>query len=264
MADKSKISFFKSIKGKLILFFVLVGAIPALIVGIISYSTSSSSMRTAEFNKLEAIRSIKKTQIENYFGERLGDARVLADNPTTVEAFKAIDAAYDEANGIGFSGSGNFNFNAPAGYVTAHDEYNATFKYYMEQYGYYDLFFLNTNGDIVYSVFKEPDFGINVAEAGGSFPSAFQGATSSNQATLSDTLPYPPSNGAPAQFVTAAIRDGGRTIGVVALQIPLDAINAIMQERNGMGVTGESYLVGADKLMRSDSFLDPTGHNVET
>ena len=36
-----------------------------------------------------------------------------------------------------------------------------------------------------------------------------------------------------------------------------------MAERSGMGTTGESYLVGADYLMRSDSFLDPINHTVE-
>ncbi len=40
-------------------------------------------------------------------------------------------------------------------------------------------------------------------------------------------------------------------------QLPMDAINQIMTERNGMGETGETYLVGPDKLMRSDSLLDP-------
>jgi len=50
---------------------------------------------------------------------------------------------------------------------------------------------------------------------------------------------------------------------IVALQLSLGAINAIMQERSGMGGTGETYLVGPDKLMRSDSFLDPTGHSVK-
>ena len=49
---------------------------------------------------------------------------------------------------------------------------------------------------------------------------------------------------------------------IVALQLSLDNINAIMQERAGMGETGESYLVGPDNLMRSDSYLDPENHSV--
>jgi len=48
-----------------------------------------------------------------------------------------------------------------------------------------------------------------------------------------------------------------------AYQISLKSINNIMQQRSGMGETGETYLIGQDKLMRSDSFLDPTGHSVK-
>ena len=49
---------------------------------------------------------------------------------------------------------------------------------------------------------------------------------------------------------------------IVALQLPLDKVNAIMGVRAGMGETGETYLVGPDKRMRSDSFLDKEGHSV--
>jgi methyl-accepting chemotaxis protein len=35
-----------------------------------------------------------------------------------------------------------------------------------------------------------------------------------------------------------------------------------MQQRSGMGETGESYLIADDFLMRSDSFLDPVNHSV--
>ncbi len=43
----------------------------------------------------------------------------------------------------------------------------------------------------------------------------------------------------------------------------LDDINAIMHQRDGMGQSGETYLVGSDKRMRSDSFLDPKSRSVQ-
>ncbi|MCP4725519.1 MAG: HAMP domain-containing protein, partial [bacterium] len=85
--------------------------------------------------------------------------------------------------------------------------------------------------------------------------------TNSGSPELSDMEPYSPSNGAPAMFVAAPVRDGGEIIAVVALQISNDAINAIMQQRDGMGESGETYLVGADKKMRSDSFVDQSGNH---
>ena len=69
---------------------------------------------------------------------------------------------------------------------------------------------------------------------------------------------YTPSLGAPAAFVAASIFKDGRRVGVVALQIPLDRIDAVMTgdrkwEEYGLGRTGETYLVGSDFRMRSDS-----------
>ena len=57
--------------------------------------------------------------------------------------------------------------------------------------------------------------------------------------------------------------EAGKLAGYVAFQIPIDKINEIMLIRDGMGETGESYLVGQDLLMRSDSFLNPDKYSVE-
>lgn len=50
---------------------------------------------------------------------------------------------------------------------------------------------------------------------------------------------------------------------VVAVQLSLDKINQVMQVREGMGKSGESYLVGNDFRMRSDSYLAPQSHSVK-
>ncbi len=225
-----------------------------------------STLRKEAFNNLTAIRESKKSQIERFFAERLGDAQVLADNPFTLEAFKALDAALDAGGGTesgNFVGRTNEQYDAPASYKTVHDKYFPTFKYYMQQYGYYDIFLMSPDqGDTSFTVTKEADFGVRAANVDSSLRDVWQIAAKEGKASLSDTKPYTPSAGAPALFVATPIKDGGEVVGVVALQISIDVINAIMGERSGMGETGEAYLVGPDQLMRSDSFLDPTNHTV--
>ncbi|MBK7094539.1 MAG: HAMP domain-containing protein [Saprospiraceae bacterium] len=52
------------------------------------------------------------------------------------------------------------------------------------------------------------------------------------------------------------IDNNGNVCGLLALQIPINAINEIMLEdskENGLGASGEVYLVGQDYLMRSNS-----------
>ena len=82
--------------------------------------------------------------------------------------------------------------------------------------------------------------------------------------SVQDFEPYAPQNNEPAAFIGAPLfMANGSIYGVVALPISLDSINAIMKERTGMGETGETYLVGPDRLMRSDSYLDPVNHTVK-
>ena len=64
---------------------------------------------------------------------------------------------------------------------------------------------------------------------------------------------YLPSFLSPAGFIAAPIYDGRTLTGVVAFQIPVDKMNAVIGETTGMGQTGETYAVGSDRLFRSDS-----------
>ena len=142
MEEKSSISFFRSLKGKLILFFILVGAIPALVIGAIGYSTSSSSMKEEAFAKLEAIHMIKASQIESYLGERLGDVSVLSSNDGVIEAFAAFSEAFAE---------GGLNSDK---YRNVEAKYGPWLTQYEQEYGYYDLFLIGSDGEVVYTVEK--------------------------------------------------------------------------------------------------------------
>ncbi len=279
---------------KLVLFFLLVGTIPFAVIGITSLVKSSGALsklsfnqlaamrevkktqierffgerqgdmgvlaetvgalRREAFNKLMAVQQIKKTQIENYINERLGDVSVLSGNNEVLAALTAFQKGY-EADGGRIDG-GNWK--------AAEASYSGWLKQYKEEYGYYDLFLIHTNGNVIYTVAKESDLGQNLVK--GPLKDSPLGKCfnkSLNSIALQDFEPYAPSNNEPCSFVGAPIIKGGEVIGVVALQLPLYAINSIMQERTGLGKTGEVYLVGRDKLMRSDSFLDPKSHSVK-
>jgi len=140
------------------------------------------------------------------------------------------------------------------------------FTKYIEEYGYYDLFLIHPNGKVFYTVGREPDYGTNMLD--GQFSDSNLGelvreVLRDKDFTVADFAPYAPSGGQPAAFIGEPLVHQGEVELIVGLQLSLKAINAIMQERTGMGRSGETYLVGPDKRMRSDSFLDPQGHSVE-
>jgi methyl-accepting chemotaxis protein len=139
------------------------------------------------------------------------------------------------------------------------------FTKYTEMYGYYDLFLITPAGHVFYTVCREADYDTNMVK--GKYSDSGLGklvrkVLAKKDYALADFEPYAPSNGDPAAFIAQPVVKNGKTELIVALQLSLGAINEIMQQRAGMGQTGETYLVGSDKRMRSDSYLDPEGHSV--
>ncbi len=146
-------------------------------------------------------------------------------------------------------------------------EKDDVFAKYIKDYGYYDLFLINNSGFVFYSVTKEDDYQTNMAT--GKYKDSGLGeltrkVLSSKEFGFADFKPYAPSNGDPCAFIAMPLVVDGKVEMIVALQLSLEALNDIMQQREGMGETGETYLIGSDKLMRSDSFLDPVNHTVKT
>ncbi|PZO43253.1 MAG: adenylate/guanylate cyclase domain-containing protein [Pseudanabaena frigida] len=160
-------------------------------------------------------------------------------------------------------------------YSQVHARYHSFFRSIIEKYGYYDLFLIDREGTLVYSVFKETDFSTNftngpysdsnLAEA----IAAARGAKGTGYVKIVDFKPYSPSYGAPAAFIATPIFNKSEFVGVLAFQFPVDKINRVMTgdknwKQDGLGDSGETYLVGSDYLMRSMSrFLieDPEGHS---
>ena len=149
-------------------------------------------------------------------------------------------------------------------YSRLHERYHPIFRNIIEKFGYYDLFLIDPDGRIVYTVYKETDFGTSLVVGAyneSNFARLFSSvrrAKEKNYARIIDLESYAPSYGAPAAFIAAPIYSQDKFMGVLAIQVPVDEINNVMTgnlkwESDGLGKSGETYLVGQDYLMRSVS-----------
>lgn len=149
--------------------------------------------------------------------------------------------------------------NENTSYGQHHSAYHDMFKSKLERFGFYDIFLIEpTKGTIIYSVFKESDFGTslfngphrasNLAEVARMAMSLQEG-----EVTMVDFKHYAPSYEAPAAFLASPIYDKGSVIGVLAFQLPIDIINKIMNSSTGFPETGEAMILGTDNTMRSQS-----------
>ncbi|MGD8451806.1 MAG: methyl-accepting chemotaxis protein [Phycisphaerae bacterium] len=137
---------------------------------------------------------------------------------------------------------------------------------YTKLNGYYDLFLINSQGYCFYSVGHEADYHTNFASGqykDSNLGRLVQQVSQSGKFGFADFEPYAPSNGDPAAFIAEPVVNDGQTDVIVALELSLADINAMMAIRDGMGETGETILVGPDYLMRSDSFRDSASHSVK-
>ena len=128
---------------------------------------------------------------------------------------------------------------------------------YNTEYGNYDTFLFSPDGYMFYSVAKEADYHTNMLT--GPYKDTNLGqlvgrVLEAKEYGVADFALYAPSGGAPAAFVAQPVlgQDGEVQV-IIASQLPVDQINALMQEVSGMGETGETYLIGQDNLWRSNS-----------
>ncbi|MEC8080517.1 MAG: methyl-accepting chemotaxis protein [Pseudomonadota bacterium] len=152
-------------------------------------------------------------------------------------------------------------------YSSEHKRIHPYMRTIQQRFGFYDLFMVDMKGSVVYTVFKELDFATNLKNgpyANSGLADAYNKALNlgPEQVNVTDFSLYVPSYDAPAGFISSPVYENGQKIGVMIAQFPIDELNAVMGERDGLGETGETYLVGKDGLMRSDSYLDPQNHSV--
>ncbi|MDX1930900.1 MAG: methyl-accepting chemotaxis protein [Pirellulaceae bacterium] len=171
----------------------------------------------------------------------------ISSNPNPLGQKEALDAAADSTE-----------------FSRLHAKYHPVIRSYLQKFGFYDIFLCDLeSGDIVYSVFKELDFSTSLITGpyrNTNFARAFRmaaAAESRDEFYLVDYENYTPSYEDAACFVAAPVFDGNTKIGVALFQVPINRISSIMNERTGLGKTGETYAVGSDGLYRNDSrFLD--------
>jgi len=122
--EEEKFNTSLSLSYKLILIMLVISLVPLAISAYLNISGSGGALEEANFNQLNAIKTIKANQIENFFAERKGDISVLSGTPIVKESFKNFDRVYQNQaieNSI---------------YNVFLNRFNSYFSTYVEEYGY--------------------------------------------------------------------------------------------------------------------------------
>ena len=228
-----------------------------------SVSKSQDALIHKSYEGLTSARDSKAEQIQNFFSERIGDINVLAESKNIHELVKDLIHVHET---LAVQGDAKYPVTHPLAVekIESHEKF---FQSYAKEYGYHDIFVICVkHGHVMYSQAKESDYGENVGSGhlkSSGLGEVWKKVKELKRPVFVDMAPYAPSNDAPAMFLGAPIMIDGEMKSIVVLQVSDKAVNKIMQYRTGYGASQEDYLVGQDKLMRSDSFLDPKGHSLQ-
>ncbi|NEQ98014.1 MAG: hypothetical protein F6K30_15065 [Cyanothece sp. SIO2G6] len=148
-------------------------------------------------------------------------------------------------------------------YSRTHSTYHQRLRTITTEFNYGDLYLINFDtGEVVYSVYKRPDFATNLDRGPhrrsnlATVVNAVRADPGRGFVKVVDYDPYIPSQLDPTAFMAAPIYNGPHIVGIIAVQLPQERINTLLTGNQewmdlGLGQTGQVYVVGDDFLMRS-------------
>ncbi len=235
-----KLNLFKNMKigQKLITLFLLVGIIPGAIIGVFSYTRVSSALNDKAFATLTSIAEYKTQMLEHLVHDRMADVHTIPLTPNYVNLCNVARQRSSETVKLAREVLIDFQNNAKL-----HGHYN-------------EMKVLDLYGNHLVSL-----KGIRVNEANKSW---FKGALTAAEKTVKggecrdlyvSTIEYCSELDLPSVHMSHVIRDyeTWKPIGIFVVNCNVDVIQEIMENSVGLGETGESYLVGPDHLMRTNS-----------
>ena len=228
----------KSLSDKIVLYFVIIGITAIAIVSTYSFYTSKNALLNRTFDQLTSVRVVKKNQIEQFFNDRLSEFFLLSNSAGNFS--------------IPFN---NSDLHASQAYKSIEHLLN-----HLNSGKYFTGIYFETGNDAIvyYKLSNRESIGFNLSKRKDSdlLEELFSKSRNTNQFIIHDYL-VDPEKQAARMFISGPMSEANKSAkNRIAIEISLDAINAIMLEQNpndGLGLSGESYLVGPDKLMRSAS-----------
>lgn len=248
--------------------------VTAGIVGALALNVAETNSEEQAMTKLEAITDERSQTLDKFLGGLREDLQVFSGSSSITSAMtdfnsgwngvsgdktKALQELYIEKN-PNKAGEKDKMDDAGDGslYTSFHKMHHGWFASFVNTKGLYDVFLINTKGEVIYTYFKELDFASNLDN--GQWAKTGLGdiyregmKAEKNQIVFSDWAPYAPSADVPASFMGVPVFDAkGARMGVLAIQMPVARINEILSNRTGLGKTGQVFLVNKKGQFLSD------------
>ncbi|MBF0383214.1 MAG: response regulator [Magnetococcales bacterium] len=237
---------------KLVFWFLIMTLLSSGIVGWISYRHASKTLREDTQKLLFSTLALKTEYIEAYFAEKIRHLNTLAFSRTNLHFLEDLIRTWQQSK------TAIDIFVKSPDWADLTSEPGEDLIQFQESYGYTSIYLIDIDGNILFSTQNNDLIGSNLLQGKYGktlFAQTFQKAVkSADSVHLSDSQQTASLGTAVSNFLfRSIINDDFEIVGILALQIPFAPINKILLNGTGMGKTGETYIVGHDLLMRSNS-----------
>jgi PAS domain S-box-containing protein len=220
-----------SIKNYIIFMLILFTLLPFVLLRIIAYPKIQSDLKTVIMDNLETVGNKQADIVSTWMRERMKDVIVVANNPYVANSVKAASGSSDHKESV---------------------EY---LELVVSEYGYKGAFVSDSEGLVVIATSEENEGG-DVSKRD-FFKESLQGKTYSTSiipSKIALTNEFDEKEiGLPTMFVSTPLKDESDSIiGVVAFRIHVATLSNLLQSQS-FGKTGETYIVGKDGYMLTES-----------
>lgn len=213
-----------------------------VIMGPLTYKTLVPALKNEVLNHMVSVREIKKMQIQNFFYERYGDVNILSKNPLVVQSLPRFSNAFR-----------NGGFDSP-GYKQVDTYYGPLLEHFLRQHGYSNIFLVDVDGNVVFGVKRDEYIGTNLKTGeynsfsiGEVFQEGLHTIKFSDLSWCEESKDFTFMAASPIFDLT------NKLLGVIIVEVPYSKIDVFLSQRDGLGETGEIYIVGDDNFIRSKS-----------
>ncbi len=267
---------------KLPLIMLSLSTIALLGMGVLAYFSAKESLDQTARARLQMVLHTRASDIEKWYEEISKDVMAQSSSPATrraltefIGAWTALpgdkeaflqqhyaahdDSAESSSRTIDFAG-------VQTDYSRKHRRHHPFFETMLKRNGFADVFIIDPEGNVLYSVLKNADYATNVLNGpwkSTGLGNAFRAALplGPEETAFVDLAPYKPGNGQYSGFVSAPVLSvNGALMGVYVARITTDSISSAFRSKDGLGETGVTMTVGADYHPRISSLAgDGTG-----
>ncbi|MCP4290909.1 MAG: response regulator [bacterium] len=231
-----------SLNKRLMSYSLALALIPLVLVSLMIFSQSKKNLHDTTVERLVTATQASELFLNNWFSYRLIDLENQSRNQNNISFMEALLTSYSS------SGMALPEFTKSHNWSVLADGPGTDLRAFVQEYGYYDAFLIDTHGGILFSVAEESDLGDNLffgENKDSRFSKSCLLALQTGKATFSDLEVYGPSNDKISGFLTTVVLDGnGVLLGALALQFTDKHIEMAVHNKALENGGASTYLVG--------------------